>query len=308
MSDWRGADGRLDIGRRVLIIATDADRLAEAEAAVAAIGARTMAAHLLAGERGQWAESAPDAVLIDMHDQDDAAVHALLAWVQDRARNDGLPAVVGFDHALIDRVSALVDHAAVTLLCDPTPAERAAAIELALMPRPARLNDIGGEPESQRLLRLSEEVARIARALAEISSAETSQPRGGVSDDTPYYAAERAAPIAATRVRAVLRARRMRDQYFGGALFADPAWDMLLDLFAARLERKAVAVSSLCIAAAVPATTALRWIRTLTDAGLIMRQPDARDGRRIFIALSESAATAMSGYFAAIARPGSDLM
>ena len=38
-------------------------------------------------------------------------------------------------------------------------------------------------------------------------------------------------------------------------------------LMAARLEQQRVEVSSLCIAAAVPPTTALRWIKALSDAG-----------------------------------------
>src|SRR3546814_9724336 len=91
----------------------------------------------------------------------------------------------------------------------------------------------------------------------------------------------------------MLRQRRMREQYFPADLFADPAWDMLLDLYAARLERQPVSVSSLCIAAAVPATTALRWIKTMTDAGLFLREADPNDGRRIFIALAEGAFDAM---------------
>jgi DNA-binding MarR family transcriptional regulator len=61
-----------------------------------------------------------------------------------------------------------------------------------------------------------------------------------------------------------------------------------------------VAVSSLCIAAAVPATTALRWIKTMTDTGLFERHADPRDGRRIFMALSPRAAQAMERYFAAL--------
>src|SRR3546814_8424141 len=58
----------------------------------------------------------------------------------------------------------------------------------------------------------------------------------------------------AKEVRRMLRQRRMREQYFPAEMFADPAWDMLLDLYAARLDRQPVSVSSLCIAAAVPAT------------------------------------------------------
>jgi DNA-binding MarR family transcriptional regulator len=79
---------------------------------------------------------------------------------------------------------------------------------------------------------------------------------------------------------------------------------MLLDLYAARLEHNRVSVSSLCIAAAVPATTALRWIKALTTSGLFERRADPHDGRRIFVALSDSAAAAMHAYFAAIVDEG----
>jgi DNA-binding MarR family transcriptional regulator len=71
---------------------------------------------------------------------------------------------------------------------------------------------------------------------------------------------------------------------------------MLLDLTAARLEGKRVPVSSLCIAAAVPTTTALRWIRSLTEAGLLDRYTDPSDARRSHIEIAETAATAMLAY------------
>src|SRR3546814_17984132 len=66
--------------------------------------------------------------------------------------------------------------------------------------------------------------------------------------------------------RELLRFRRLRDRYFAGDLFADPAWDMLLDLYAARSQNShPVSVSSLCIASSVPATTALRWIKAMEE-------------------------------------------
>lgn len=104
----------------------------------------------------------------------------------------------------------------------------------------------------------------------------------------------------ASAIRDIIRARRLREDLFGAGLFADPAWDILLDLMAARIEGRSVAVSSLCIAAAVPATTALRWIKQLTDAGLLRRVADPDDGRRVFIELTDNAATAMATYFAAV--------
>ncbi len=107
------------------------------------------------------------------------------------------------------------------------------------------------------------------------------------------------APSAA-EVRAIIRMRRLRERFFDRDLFADPAWDMLLDLMAARIERVQVAVSSLCIAACVPPTTALRWIKAMTDSGLFDRIADPDDGRRIFIRLSDTAAVNMNRFFAAL--------
>ena len=80
-------------------------------------------------------------------------------------------------------------------------------------------------------------------------------------------------------------------------MFADPAWDMLLDLLQAEIAQHRVPVSSLCIAAAVPATTALRWIKTMTDAGLFRRRSDPHDGRRVFVELSPTASEALRRYF-----------
>lgn len=98
-------------------------------------------------------------------------------------------------------------------------------------------------------------------------------------------------------IRNMLKLRRNRDRFFGQELFADPAWDMLLELYASALAQFRVSISNLCIAAAVPATTALRWIKQLEDAGLIVRRPDPTDGRRCFISLSNQALEAMNSYF-----------
>jgi DNA-binding MarR family transcriptional regulator len=94
--------------------------------------------------------------------------------------------------------------------------------------------------------------------------------------------------------------RQKRAQFMDPTLFADPAWDMMLDLMAARLEGHRVSVSSLCIAAIVPATTALRWIQTLTEQGVFLRVPDMNDRRRVYIELSKKAVDAITGYFEAI--------
>lgn len=73
---------------------------------------------------------------------------------------------------------------------------------------------------------------------------------------------------------------------------------MLLDLTAARAEHLRVSVTSLCIASGVPATTALRWIGQMVEAGLFERVEDKTDRRRAFIALTDRAADRMARYFA----------
>lgn len=106
--------------------------------------------------------------------------------------------------------------------------------------------------------------------------------------------------ITAQELRAIIKARRARSDYFDADMFADPAWDILLDLMLARIEGSTESISSLCIAAAVPMTTAMRWIRELIARGVLIRWPDPDDGRRNFVALSEQAAKQMTAYLQAM--------
>jgi DNA-binding MarR family transcriptional regulator len=90
----------------------------------------------------------------------------------------------------------------------------------------------------------------------------------------------------ARAARVVLRNRRLRSRYLPADLFADPAWDILLDLFAADAEGQAVSVTSACVAAAVPVTTAQRWLRELERQGLVQRSQDSGDRRRVLVRIS----------------------
>jgi hypothetical protein len=263
----------------ILIVAGE-ERAAIARAAIATIGARSQS-------------SVGTAALADL-----AGYDLLLAWLEDGEALEALFAhlgnrqgcVLAIPFALVDRAWTLVEDRPIWLVCDPDEAvlaDRLAEALAALAPA-NMVRETRGRPAELR--RLSGEVARIARALETLSAAE---PAASAIADAPL-------PSAAA-IRAVLRARRLRDRFFEPALFADPAWDMLLDLMAARIEARNVAVSSLCIAAAVPVTTALRWIRAMTDSGLFHRVADSKDGRRAFVALSDDAAQAVAAYFAELA-------
>jgi DNA-binding MarR family transcriptional regulator len=87
--------------------------------------------------------------------------------------------------------------------------------------------------------------------------------------------------------------RRRRDELLGSDLFADPAWDMLLDLYARGIEGQDISVSSACLAGAVPSTIALGWLVKLERRGLVVRIPDPSDGRRTFLRLTSNSSAAI---------------
>ena len=103
----------------------------------------------------------------------------------------------------------------------------------------------------------------------------------------------------AVRVRRYIRQRRYREALFSAGTFADPAWDILLDLYASELEGRKTTVSDACLASCVPSTTALRWVRKLGEDGVVKRSADSSDGRRIYLTLSEHAKSAISDWVTA---------
>jgi DNA-binding MarR family transcriptional regulator len=94
----------------------------------------------------------------------------------------------------------------------------------------------------------------------------------------------------------IIRARRSRQHYFPAHLFADPARDILLALALADLEQQRLSVSELCKAAEAPQSTALRYIQTMVEEGLIETVDDPLDRRRKFLSLSAAAAGQMALY------------
>ena len=106
-----------------------------------------------------------------------------------------------------------------------------------------------------------------------------------------YFVAEPTSPEPSALpdtalLQALLRLRHLRAELFPEKLFAQPAWDMLLELLECRLHRRRISVSSLYLAAHVPPATALRRIQEMEDIGLIARVCDPSDRRRQFVELT----------------------
>ena len=148
------------------------------------------------------------------------------------------------------------------------------------------------DPNSALLLRLSREVSRIAGSLAQLSISAGQS----LSSDYPF-SNPNALDVPLDRVHCLIRFRQARSRFLPAELFADPAWDILLDLLRAEIAHEKVSVSSACIAASVPQTTGLRWLRALEQHGLVERERDLHDARRTFVVLSREASIALRRYF-----------
>jgi hypothetical protein len=213
--------------------------------------------------------------------------------------------IAAFAEHQLDTVGLALIGTRAQLLCDPSVADRVAALLTASALRDAmQLTDLLKEDNDAQLARIREDIARMADVLARLThrdEAPRAVTRADVADRHMRFDAgpTQMAEVPPAEVRKLVKARRLRDQFFGAGLFEDPAWDMLLDLYAAKLENSEVSVSSLCIAAAVAPTTALRWIGRLTDAGFLERHADPFDRRRAYLELSDRAADAMRRYVAA---------
>jgi hypothetical protein len=252
---------------------------------------------------------------------------AALTRLDVRAANSGAAMIVSTSVAALDDVFACLDQSNPQLLVEPSRGERVVALGRVLAQIPnLRVRELG-EEDRLMLLRLTEQVAQIAQRLERLAPTpapthtdanreegafrfESPKAKFGGEEEDPTKRLARAArpPLPEPKlVRRIIRQRQLRARFFDGDLFADPAWDILLDLTAARAEHARVSVTSLCIASGVPPTTALRWISQMVETGLLERVEDEVDRRRAFITLTDKAAEAMAGYFAEIGTAGARL-
>jgi DNA-binding MarR family transcriptional regulator len=282
----------------VLIVASSSAGFARARQSIEACNAR-IGATLSMAEAHHRIEIQPAAstIWIELDGDGGAAMDDLLSLVARDALNERYGAVVSIARSLIDPAVAILGESPVQLLIEPDAAERAAAFALATsqFALPLSANDIASDQNAERLRQLSDEVGRIASTLARLST-------GPSIAAPPVYKTVGTGDVSvsAEAIRSIIRARRLRARFFREDLFADPAWDMLLDLLQAEISHLRVPVSSLCIAAAVPATTALRWLKTMVQEGLFVRRADPHDGRRVFVELAPDASRALRSYFAEV--------
>lgn len=87
-----------------------------------------------------------------------------------------------------------------------------------------------------------------------------------------------------------------------GIVEPDATWSMLTELLRARLIRRRISVTSLCLASKSPVTTALRRIERLLETGFINYSLDPKDRRRKYIELTDNGAAKVQDVVRGIAR------
>lgn len=158
--------------------------------------------------------------------------------------------------------------------------------------------------EADKLRSLAEELQNLASALnLQFPTEDIALPANDLSE---YIRAQGDdLPRLVDLARRFYRSRRMRSRLFGDdQLFGEPAWDLLLDLFVAQSDGKHLSVTAACIGAAVPTSTALRWLLILEERGLVHRENDPTDARRVFLKLTDDGYSKMVCYFRALLDEG----
>ncbi|MET4898038.1 transcriptional regulator [Sphingomonadaceae bacterium jetA1] len=106
--------------------------------------------------------------------------------------------------------------------------------------------------------------------------------------------ADRDARLTPADIGQVIRAAREGiGQFFDPALFADPAFDMLLYVYLEEEQGNVVETSACYRASGVPRTTAVRWINMLVSMGLFESSPHPTDPRLALLTLTDTARDSM---------------
>jgi hypothetical protein len=153
-----------------------------------------------------------------------------------------------------------------------------------------------GPAEADSILHpLADELITIANRLREAATGDRDP---NEADHSARPRPSRGPYVHLALARKAYALRRKRTAIFGNPdLFGEPAWDILLDLFIAHGEGKPVSVSSACIGSAAPATTGLRWLGVLADEGLVVRENDPEDHRRVLVRLTPAGRAGMERFF-----------
>lgn len=145
------------------------------------------------------------------------------------------------------------------------------------------------------------ELRQIATTLLEMADALEAEPMG------PLFAVPHRDRLRistqedlALQARQVRTRRELRRNHFDKELIGEPAWEMLLDLYLAKVESEQVTVSSICDRSHASQTTARRYLDLLKLKGLVDVFPFCTEKDDAPIELSSKGFHAISRYLHAL--------
>lgn len=100
--------------------------------------------------------------------------------------------------------------------------------------------------------------------------------------------------IGEEQVLALVEARRHRTEIFGASLFFDPAWDILLQVFAAELGERRIGLDDL--APIAPKSVLARWVAALEDKKLVQCDGSCLRPSEFWIRLSPDCSSKMYSF------------
>lgn len=155
-------------------------------------------------------------------------------------------------------------------------------------------------------IRRANELRTMARQLLQMAAELEADPDEGPSDTPMFFAGDGdedsdEGPLA-DFAESLYRHRRRRGRYLPEKIFAEPAWDILLDLYVNGVRGRPVSITSACIAGDIPATTGLRWLGVLEQEDLIEREVSKTDARVTLVRLTAGARQRLREFFAEASR------
>lgn len=99
--------------------------------------------------------------------------------------------------------------------------------------------------------------------------------------------------LSEDHILSVISLRRARGAMLGESLFSEPAWDILLELYAAELGGRTMTLADLARAINTPSPVATRWQAALEDNGLTRSTVDPADPGCVRVRLTPEGSSKM---------------
>ena len=102
----------------------------------------------------------------------------------------------------------------------------------------------------------------------------------------------------------LLRLRQLRSDYVSSTLFAEPGWDMLLELYVIENSGSTTAASALLPHSPVAKSTKARWLDHLEELRLVRRRAHPLEPETEFVELTDEGIRELERYLRSISELG----